>query len=258
MMQKSCTVGMCYATRSNDLQIKIYEELKRILVESFYKLQMILKQSQIKCQLFFFFHNEGCSFFYMCFFSLEENAFLFDGKKSYVDVPENVLPEDIGNKFTISTWIKTGISKSHQYILAGTDKERLDRVHFSLSISGTKLLFVHRPEASHASRDLYCKTDYQYKPAIFDSEWHHILVVANGCKAKLYIDGKHHTPVETESDWTLHKSKLKTKLTVGARYLAKEEIYTERFSGYLSGLAIRPNNTVEEQVKDFFSAILSP
>lgn len=197
----------------------------------------------------FSFHNEGCSFF-SCFFPLEENAFLFDGKKSYVDVPENVLPEDIGNKFTISTWIKTGISKSHQYILAGTDKERLDRVHFSLSISGTKLLFVHRPEANHASRDLYCKTDYQYKPAIFDSEWHHILVVANGCKAKLYIDGKHHTPVETESDWTLHKSKLKIKFTVGARYLAKEEIYTEHFSGYLSGLAIRPNNTVEEQVKD--------
>ena len=53
MMQKSCTVGMCYATRSNDLQIKIYEELKRILVESFYKLQMILKQSQIKCQPFY-------------------------------------------------------------------------------------------------------------------------------------------------------------------------------------------------------------
>jgi len=40
MMQKSCAVGMCYATLSNDLQIKIYEELKRILVENFIKLQM--------------------------------------------------------------------------------------------------------------------------------------------------------------------------------------------------------------------------
>jgi len=40
MMQKSCAVGMCYATLSNDLQIKIYEELKRILVENFNKIQM--------------------------------------------------------------------------------------------------------------------------------------------------------------------------------------------------------------------------
>lgn len=177
---------------------------------------------------------------------------MFDGKKSYIDIPENVLPEDIGNKFTISTWIKTGVSKGRQTILAGTDKERLDRVHFSLSISGTKLLFVHRPEANHASRDLYCKTDFQYKPAIFDSEWHHIVMIADGCNAKLYIDGKHHTPLFTESDWTLHKSKLKIRLTVGARYLAKENVYTENFSGYLSGLAIRPNNTVDEQVKDSF------
>lgn len=200
-------------------------------------------------------HDKGCSpFFSLFFLSVEENAFLFDGKKTYVDIPENVLPEDIGDKFTISTWIKTAVAKGRQTIITSTDKERLDRVHFSLSISGTKLLFVHRPEANHASRDLYCKTDFQYKPAIFDSEWHHILVVAAGCDAKLYIDGKHHTPVVTESDWTLHKSKLKIKLTVGARYLAKEKIYTENFSGYLSGLAIRPNNSLNEQVKDVFIA----
>ena len=200
----------------------------------------------------FCWHNKVFSPFSLFFFSIEENAFLFDGKKSYIDIPENVLPEDIGNKFTISTWIKTGVSKGRQTILASTDKERLDRVHFSLSISGTKLLFVHRPEANHASRDVYCKTDFQYKPAIFDSEWHHIVMIADGCNAKLYIDGKHHTPLFTESDWTLHKSKLKIRLTVGARYLAKENVYTENFSGYLSGLAIRPNNTVDEQVKDSF------
>ena len=42
------------------------------------------------------------------------------------------------------------------------------------------------------------------------------------------------------------------KLTVGGRYLAKENIYIEKFSGYLSGLAVRPNNTVDEPVKDSF------
>lgn len=190
----------------------------------------------------------------LCFFSLEENVFLFDGK-TYVDIPDEVVPEDFGDKFTISTWIKTGISKGRQTIIVNTDKERLDRVHFSLSISGTKLLFVHRREAIHASRDLYCNSEFQYKPAIFDSEWHHILIVADGCTSKLYIDGEHYTPVVSEPDWTLHKSNLKNRLTVGARYLAKEGVYTDKFTGYLSGLAVRPNNGLDEQVKDIFIAL---
>ena len=179
--------------------------------------------------------------------SLGENGFSFNGKTS-VDIPDNVLPDDIGDKFTISTWIKTGLSKGRQTIVANTDKERLDRVHFSLSTSGTKLLFVHRREAIHASRDLYCNAEFQYKPAIFDSQWHHILVIAEGCAAKMYVDGEHYAPVVTEPDWTLHKSNLKNKVTVGARYLAKEGGYTEKFNGYLSGLAIRPNSGLEEQV----------
>ena len=31
------------------------------------------------------------------FLSLEENVFLFDGK-TYVDLPDNVVPEDIGDQ----------------------------------------------------------------------------------------------------------------------------------------------------------------
>ena len=49
------------------------------------------------------------------------------------------MPEDIGDKFTISTWVKMGLSKGRQTIVANTDKERLDRVHFSLSVSGCRL-----------------------------------------------------------------------------------------------------------------------
>ena len=177
----------------------------------------------------------------------EKNGFFFDGK-TYAEIPDDVVPDDIGDKFTISTWVKVGLSKGRQTILANTDKERLDRVHFSLSTSGTKLLFVHRRESIHASRDLYCNAEFQYKPAIFDAEWHHITVVADGCAAKLFIDGVHQSPVVSTPDWTLHKSNLKNRLSVGARYLAKEGVYSEKFTGYLSGLAIRPNSTLDDQV----------
>ena len=181
-----------------------------------------------------------------CFFP-GENGFFFDGK-TYVEIPEGVVPEDIGDKFTISTWVKMSLSKGRQTIIANTDKERLDRVYFALSTSGTKLLFEHRREAIHASRDLYCNASFQYKPSIFDSQWHHIVVIADGCSAKLFIDGEHLQPVITTPDWTLHKSKLKNRLSIGARYLAKEGVYTEKFTGYLSGLVIRPNSTLHEQV----------
>ena len=176
-----------------------------------------------------------------------ENGYFFDGK-TYVEIPDGVVPEDIGDKFTISTWVKMGLSKGRQTIIANTDKERLDRVHFALSTSGTKLLFVHRREAIHASRDLYCNAEFQYKPSIFDSQWHHIVVIANGCAAKLFIDGEHQQPVVATPDWTLHKSTLKNRLSIGARYLAKEGVYSEKFTGYLAGLVIRPNSTLHEQV----------
>lgn len=182
----------------------------------------------------------------LCYFS-EKKGFFFDGK-IHIDIPDNVVPEDIGDKFTISTWIKTGLSKGRQTIISNTDKERLDRVHFSLSTSGTKILFVHRREAIHASRDLYCNAEFQYKPAIFDSQWHHIVVIADGCAAKLYVDGEHQPPAISTPDWTLHKSNLKNRLSVGARFLAKEGVYSEKFTGYLSGLVIRPNSTLNEQV----------
>lgn len=177
----------------------------------------------------------------------DELGFSFNGK-TYVEIPEDVLPDDIGDKFTISTWIKVAKSKGRQTIVANTDKERLDRVHFSLSTYGSRLIFVHRREAIHAERDVYCNAEFQYKPAIFDNKWHHILVVADGCATKMYVDGEHYAAVVTEADRTLHNSNLKNKVTVGARYLAKEGVYTNRFTGYLSGLAIRPKTTLDEQV----------
>lgn len=165
-----------------------------------------------------------------------------------MDIPDEVLPDDIGDKFTISTWIKVAKSKGRQTIVANTDKERLDRVHFSLSLYGSKLIFLHKREAIHANRDVYCNAEFQYKPAIFDDKWHHILVIADGCATKMYVDGEHYAAVITEADRTLHNSNLKNKVTVGARYLAKEGVYTDRLTGYLSGLTIRPNSTLNEQV----------
>ena len=183
------------------------------------------------------------------FFISEKNGFYLDGQ-TYVEIPEGVVPEDIGDKFTISLWIKMEGSKSRQTILANTDKERLDRVHFSLTTSGSKLLFVHRREAIHAGRDVYCNAEFQYNvPELFDLQWHHIAAVVDGCSAKVYIDGEHHQPAMSIPDWTLHKSNMKNKFSIGARYLAKEKAFMEYFKGYLSGVVIKPNSVLSEMVR---------
>ena len=141
-----------------------------------------------------------------------------------------------------------GWSESRQVIIANTDKERLDRVHFSLSTVSNNLIFVHRREPLHASRDIYCNSEFRYKPVMFDYQWHHIVIVANGCGAKLYLDGQFQRPVLTEPNWTLHSSHLKNFLTVGALWHGKEKRYDGFFTGFLSGLVIRPNKTLSEQV----------
>ena len=183
----------------------------------------------------------------MHFLFTDEVAFEFDGN-SPVQVPTKVLPSDLGKQFTISLWVKMAEKKDKQAIFATGDMTRLDRVHLALMTRGKQLIFIHRPEPMHASRDLYCKTQFHYKPNIFDMEWHHIALVVDGCSTKLYVDGEHKIPKIVDSNWTLHKSTISTQMVIGAHWLAKEKTYTQHFTGFLSGLTIRPHKTTTKQV----------
>ena len=51
-------------------------------------------------------------------------------------------------------------------------------------------MFVHRQEPSLGSEDV-CQSVFVWKPEIFNTHWHHVLVTVNGCQpAKLYVDSK--------------------------------------------------------------------
>ena len=167
-----------------------------------------------------------------------------------MEVPSHVVPEDLGVEYTISTWIKTKPSKWKQVIVASTDKDRLNRIHFALMTRNNHLEFRHRREPQYAKRDLYCKADFHYlETPVFDNKWHHITVVVNGCKVQMFVDGILYSPHETSSNWPLHKSNLKTRLVIGAHWLGKEHKYTSYFKGQLSGLTIRPKKATSRQVK---------
>ncbi len=61
---------------------------------------------------------------------------------------------------------------------------------YSIFLAGDKLVFVHRQEPNAGSEDI-CKSVFTWKPEIFNTHWHHVLVTVNGCQAaKLYVNSK--------------------------------------------------------------------
>lgn len=180
-----------------------------------------------------------------CF--LDGNTFVFNGK-TVAEVPREVIPEDLGEQFTVSTWIKTRAQKGKQIIVAKTDKKTHNRIHFAVLKNKNRVVVVHRLEANRGSRDDYCKSDFHYKPKIFDMKWHHLTVVVDGCNVKLFVDGQAEPSFVTDSNYRMHNSHIPTRLVVGAHWLGKENSYTQFFSGSLSGLSIRPKKTTSEQV----------
>ena len=181
------------------------------------------------------------------FFFPDNTAFKFDGDTA-VELPPKAFPSDIGNQFTLSLWVKTAEKRGKQAIFATGDKTRLDRIHLAIMTKGKQLLFTHR-QGPGASRDLFCKSHFHYKPNIFDKQWHHLAFVVDGCSTKLYVDGEYTTATAIDSNWTLHKSTIPSVTVVGAHWLAKEKTYTQFFTGAISGLAIRPQKTTTKQVR---------
>ena len=51
-------------------------------------------------------------------------------------------------------------------------------------------MFIHRQEPKVGSEDI-CKSVFMWKPEIFNTHWHHVLVTVDGCQAaKLYVNSK--------------------------------------------------------------------
>jgi hypothetical protein len=203
-----------------------------------------LEVKDFKLQIFHFLIYHDC-------FLLDDNTFVFNGK-TVAEIPSNVIPEDLGEQFTISTWIKTKAQKGKQIIVAKTDETTHNRIHFAIIKNKNRLVVVHRLEPNSGSRDDYCKFDFHYLPKIFDMKWHHLTVVVAGCDVKLFVDGQAEPSFDTDSNYRMHKSHIPTRLVVGAHWLGKEQSYTGYFNGYLSGLSIRPKKPTSEQVSILF------
>ena len=171
----------------------------------------------------------------------------FNGKR-VIDVPPYVVNYDSQGKKTIATWIWMKPQNKKQFIIAATDPQRLDRKHFALYTDSNKLIFIHRREKSSGS--VICKSQFTWKPKIFDVKWHHLVITVDGCNAaRLFVDSEEVPTIHTKSAWPLHGSTIGKKIVIGAQWLGREQKFDDYFNGYLAGLSINTEEALNEEVK---------
>ncbi|KAK7486162.1 hypothetical protein BaRGS_00022628 [Batillaria attramentaria] len=195
-----------------------------------------------------------------------DQIFSFDGQGNAVEVPAGHFDHELGDHFTISTWMKhdfpeggpvTGHhSAPKEHILCMSDGEGMNRHHYALWVHGEKLVFLLRREAKKAiDMDKFKPAEFRWHiPQINDNEWHHYAISVDFPEVRLYLDGNllltDDSNFEVIDDWPLHKTSkvIDTKLVVGACWQGAQLTFKDYFRGYLAGLSMLKGKTESERV----------
>lgn len=198
--------------------------------------------------------------------NMMDQIFSFDGQSNAVEVPAGHLDHELGDHFTISTWMKHdfpegGPRRGHhsapkEHVLCMSDGEDMNRHHYALWVHGEKLVFLLRQEAKKAvDMDKFKPAEFRWHiPQISDNEWHHYAISVDFPEVRLYVDGNllltDSSNFEVIDDWPLHKtSRVKdTKLVVGACWQGAQLTFKDYFHGYLAGLSLLKGKTESERV----------
>ncbi|ROL49918.1 Calsyntenin-2 [Anabarilius grahami] len=88
-------------------------------------------------------------------------TYRFDGRQA-AKIPDWVVPQNLTNQFTITTWMKHGPSPGQraekETLLCNSDKTEMNRHHYSLYVHNCRLVFLLRTD--------YTQTD-SFRPAEF-------------------------------------------------------------------------------------------
>ncbi|MDH3582805.1 MAG: PA14 domain-containing protein, partial [Phycisphaerae bacterium] len=109
----------------------------------------------------------------------------FDGR-SYIEIPEHRLLENLSRQFSISLWFQCDkFTRDFQTLVARGDRTwRVQRdakhPHLSFDLTG-----ITSPQSDRwGNARLVGKTNVQ------DGQWHHLVTVYSGQKAQIYVDGR--------------------------------------------------------------------
>ncbi|KAI1882979.1 hypothetical protein AGOR_G00240460 [Albula goreensis] len=179
--------------------------------------------------------------------------FRFDGHQA-ANVPDQVVPQNLTDQFTIATWMKHGSSPGlraeKETLLCNSDKTEMNRHHYSLYVHHCRLVFLLRRDFTQV--DTFRPAEFHWKlEQICDQEWHYYVINVEFPSVTLYVDGVTYEPYLVTDDWPIHPSKIDVQLTVGACWQGGEVTtprFTQYFRGSLSGLTIRPGKIETQKV----------
>ncbi|XP_050697797.1 calsyntenin-1-like [Eriocheir sinensis] len=174
----------------------------------------------------------------------------FEGDSSGAVVPESVLPHNLTNTFTISTWLK---HKAHpnmdkhtkEHVLCTADDHKMNRHHTAVFVRNCRLILLLRRESSEANLNTFQPAEWRWKLSqVCDNEWHHYSIHVSFPEVTLYVDGHIFRPENGESpevidDWPLHPTRgINTTMSVGACWQGSESSMKHGLTGYLAGLSV--------------------
>ncbi|KAG5847540.1 hypothetical protein ANANG_G00127160 [Anguilla anguilla] len=179
--------------------------------------------------------------------------FRFDGRQA-ANVPDQVVPQNLTDQFTIATWMKHGPSlgprAEKETLLCNSDKTEMNRHHYSLYVHHCRLVFLLRRDFTQV--DTFRPAEFHWRlEQICDQEWHYYVINVEFPLVTLYVDGVTYEPYLVTDDWPIHPSKIDVQLTVGACWQGGEVTtprFTQYFRGSLSGLTIRPGKIETQKV----------
>ncbi|XP_041732740.1 calsyntenin-2-like [Coregonus clupeaformis] len=179
--------------------------------------------------------------------------FRFDGRQA-AKIPDQVVPQNLTDQFTIATWMKhgpsPGLRAEKETLLCNSDKTEMNRHHYSLYVHNCRLVFLLRRDFTQV--DTFRPAEFHWKlEQICDKEWHYYVINVEFPVVTLYVDGVTYDPYLVTDDWPIHPSQIDVQLTVGACWQGGEVTmprFTQYFRGSLSGLTIRPGKIESQKV----------
>uniref|UniRef100_A0A6Q2ZDK4 Calsyntenin-2 n=1 Tax=Esox lucius TaxID=8010 RepID=A0A6Q2ZDK4_ESOLU len=182
--------------------------------------------------------------------------FRFDGRQA-ANVPEQVVPQNLTDQFTVATWMKhgpsPGLRAEKETLLCNSDKTEMNRHHYSLYVHNCRLVLLLRRDFTQV--DTFRPAEFHWKlEQICDKEWHYYVINVEFPMVTLFVDGMTYEPYLVTDDWPIHPSSIDTQLTVGACWQGQCVFQCDLkcshcyFRGSLSGLTIRPGKIETQKV----------
>ena len=189
-------------------------------------------------------------------------AYHFDGKGSFIEVPNSISLESITKNLTITLWYRFDDKKENYWLTAickgVTNYESLENPQFRLQVQqntfnviNTCSINIPGPSSTVSLNTEFTECDYDFQNHLFEPyTWNFFAMVYDGQKVKTYMNGKKIFEFIYSGPLTTNKSPL---------YIGMDEPgVSEYFEGSMDDLSIFNQALSDQEIQKEFNSGKSP